>query len=147
VIPLANDIQFNFKDRRVEVKRAAEDAIDAVLLEVSAELVSQTARNTPVDTGQLKGSWAANVTNDGDKYTATIGSPLEYAIWQEFGTGEYALKGDGRKGGWAYEDPKTGKRIFTFGNRPRRMFWNAFTSLKDKMIKRIQDTIGARLSE
>lgn len=144
---MANDIQFNFKDNRIEVKRAAEDAIDAALLEVSAELVSQTARNTAARTGQLKGSWAANVANDGDVYTATIGSPLERAIWYEMGTGNYALKGNGRKGGWAYEDPKTGERIWTLGMRPRRPLWNAFTTLKARLIKHIQDTIGGRMSE
>lgn len=139
------DIQFNFKDHRVEVKRAMTDAMDGVLLEVSAELVSQTARNTAVDTGQLKGSWAANVTKDGEKYTAIIGSPLENAIWEEFGTGEYALKGNGRKGGWFYVDAK-GDGHFTYGKRPRRAFWNAYTSLKDKLIKRIQDAIRGGMS-
>lgn len=142
---MANDIQFSFKDHRVEVNRAMDDAVDAALLEVSAELVSQTARNTAVDTGQLKGSWAANVTKNGDGYTATIGSPLQNAIWEEFGTGEYALEGNGRKGGWAYEDPKTGETIWTHGKRPRRAFWNAYTALKDKMIKHIEDVIGGRL--
>ena len=114
---MANDIQFSFKDNKVEVQRAMTDAMDGALLEVSAELVSQTARNTAVDTGQLKGSWSANVTKDDEKYTAIIGSPLERAIWYEFGTGEYALNGNGRKGGWFYKDEK-GKGHFTTENTP-----------------------------
>lgn len=139
------DVQFNFKDNRVEVKRAMTNAMDAALLEVSAELVSQTARNTAVDTGQLKGSWAADVTKSDTQYTAVVGSPLENAIWEEFGTGEYALQGNGRKGGWFYEDAE-GNGHFTHGKRPRRAFWNAYNSLKAKMIKHIQDTIRGGMS-
>ena len=37
---------------------------------------------------------------DESKLEATIGNPMENAIWEEFGTGEYALNGDGRKGKW-----------------------------------------------
>ena len=139
------DVQFNFKDNRVEVKSAMTNAMDGALLEVSAELVSQTARNTAVDTGQLKGSWAADVANSDTQCTATIGSPLENAIWEEFGTGEYALQGNGRKGGWFYEDAE-GNGHFTHGKRPRRAFWNAYSTLKAKMIKHIQDTIRGGMS-
>ena len=140
------DIEFDFKDNSIKVKRAMHDAMDGILLEVSAELVSQTARNTAVDTGQLKGSWAANVTQKDGEYIATIGSPLENAIWEEFGTGEYALNHDGRKGGWAYKHPKTGKTIWTLGKRPRRAFWNAYTSLKDAMIRHIRNAMQRGLS-
>lgn len=72
-----------FVDNSIKVNRAIEDAIGAFLLEASGELVSQTARNTPVDTGQLKGSWKANVDESAGE--AVIGSELENAIWNEFG--------------------------------------------------------------
>ena len=130
--------EFKFNDHSIEVKRTMSSNIEAALLEVSAELVSQTAKNTAVDTGQLKGSWTSNVSSTNEQHTANIGSPLENAIWEEFGTGEYALKGDGRKGGWFYVDAK-GDGHFTHGKRPRRAFWNAYSSLKAKRIKRIQD--------
>lgn len=139
-----SDIKFDFKDNQVKVLRAAKDNIDALLLEVSAELVSQTAQNTAVKTGQLKGSWAAEVTNDGDTYTATIGSPLERAIWYEFGTGDHALNGDGRKGGWLYED-EDGETVFTRGMRPRRPLHNAYTTLKSKLIKHMQSEFKRRM--
>jgi len=129
-------IQFNFKDHRVEVKGAMSTAMGKALLEASAKLVSQTAQNTPVKTGQLKSSWQADVKEN----VVTIGSTVEHSIWVEFGTGDYALNGDGRKGGWAYEDPKTGETIWTHGMKPRRPFWNAYNTLKPRLIKHIQDT-------
>jgi hypothetical protein len=114
------------------------DLAVSVLEDVSGELESQVARNTVVDTGQLKSSWTHRVTSTETKTTGEVGSPLQNAIWEEFGTGEYALHGDGRKGGWFYEDAE-GKGHFTHGKHPRRALWNAYTTMKSKMIKRIQD--------
>lgn len=129
---------FTFKDYSAEVKGAIASLAQSALEEVAGELESQTKRNTAVDTGQTKNSWTHRLTESGTTYTATIGSPMENAIWEEFGTGEYALNGDGRKGGWFYKDAK-GEGHFTYGKHPRRAFWKAYTTLKNKLIKRMQD--------
>lgn len=72
-----------FDDFSMQVKAALEEAAVQFLHEAAGELASQTARNSPVDTGQLKNSWQYKV--DENKLEATIGSPLENAIWNEFG--------------------------------------------------------------
>lgn len=134
---MGHDIEF--KDNRLIVEKTMSSLIGKILLEVAAELVSQTARNTKVDTGQTKNSWAADVKEDPNgKSVATIGSPLMNAVYEEFGTGEYALNGNGRKGGWFYKDEK-GKGHFTHGKKPRRPFWNAYTTLKPRLIQKMQD--------
>lgn len=98
-----------FIDNTMKVNRAIEDAVGAFLLEASGEIASEAARNTSVDTGQLKGSWKANV--DESKGQATIGSGLENAIWNELGTGEWAANKDGRKNPWYIPvDGYNGKR-------------------------------------
>lgn len=56
---------------------------------------------------------------------AVVGSPLHYAIYQEFGTGEFAENGAGRKGGWAYKDQE-GKWHYTRGVKPQKFLRNAF---------------------
>ena len=127
-----------FKDFSIEVKSRMASIAPQVLEEAAGELESQVKRNTAVDTGQLKNSWTHHVKSSGDEYTATIGSPLENAIWEEFGTGEHALNGNGRKGGWFYKDEK-GKGHFTHGKKARRPFYNAYTALKNRLIKHIQD--------
>ena len=127
-----------FKDFTIEVKGVMKSLATQVLEESAGELESQVKRNTRVDTGQTKNSWTHHVTSSGDEHTATIGSSMENAIWEEFGTGEYALNGDGRKGGWFYVDEK-GDGHFTHGKKPSRAFWKAYTSLKNKLIKHIQD--------
>ena len=134
-----------FKDYTVEVKNAIAQLAGVVLEEVAGELEAQVKRNTAVDTGQTKNSWQHNVKSSGDEHVATVGSPMENAIWEEFGTGEYALNGDGRKGGWYYVDAK-GEGHFTYGKHPRRALHRAYTSLKPKMIKHMQSRFKGGLS-
>lgn len=131
---MASDVEF--QDFSVKVKAAMDDRINAVLEECAGELESQTKRNSRVDTSKTKNSFQHYV--DTADHEAYIGSNYENAIWEEFGTGEHALNGNGRKGGWAYEDPKTGETIWTHGKKPSRAFWNAYISLKNAIIKRIQ---------
>lgn len=119
-----------FEDYSMQVKAALNNAIIAFLHEAAGELESQVKRNTPVDTGQLKSSWGYKVDESAQK--ATIGSPLENAIWNEFGTGQYALHGDGRKTPWKYQDVK-GEWHTTTGKRPQRSFHYAFEFVKPKL--------------
>ena len=127
-----------FKRYDKEVKRALNQAAIAGLHAAAGEIVSSAKRNTPVDTGQLKNSWSYYV--DEDKLEAVIGSPLENAIWNEFGTGEYALHGDGRKGGWFYVDDE-GKGHHTFGKKPHRTLQMAFNSAKNVSIRAFENSI------
>ena len=131
-----------FKDNSIEVKAAMDEAVSAFLEEAAFEIQAHTQRHTPVDTGQLKGSWATKV--DESKAEAVIGSPLENAIWTEFGTGEFALEGKGRKGGWRYQDDK-GEWHFTTGKKPVRMLWNAFNAKKAAIKKRAEQIFKEKL--
>lgn len=124
------------EDNRVQVKAAINNTSIAWLREAAGELEAQTKQNTKVLTGRTKGSWRNAV--DADKLEGYVGSDYENAIWEEFGTGEYALNGDGRKGGWFYIDEK-GKGHFTRGKRPRRALFKAFTSLKSKLIRSAEE--------
>lgn len=146
--------EVKFENFSVQVKGALEEAANIFLEEAASEIQSQTQRRTPVDTGQLKGSWAHTV--DESAHEATIGSPLENAIWTEFGTGEYALEGNGRSGAWYVPVEKvTGRKKPTFngkvtivqgsngqkfyktnGKKPVRMLHNAFEENKAKIQRR-----------
>lgn len=132
-----------FQDFHVQVNNAIEDCVMAFLEEAASEIESQARRNSHVDTGQLKGSWAHRV--DEAEKEATIGSPLENAIWEEFGTGEYAANGNGRKGGWFYVDDK-GNGHFTHGKKPNRTLQSAFDSKKSKIINRAKQIFKEGLS-
>ena len=126
----------------MEVKAALDDAVKAYLYEAGGLIEGQVKQNSRVGTGQLKNSWTYKV--DEEKGVCTIGSPLENAIWEEFGTGEYALKGDGRKGGWHYKD-ENGKWHHTYGKTPHRAFKRAFDSLKAALIARAEQVLKGKL--
>lgn len=141
-------MSLEFEDNRAIVKEALFDACEAFLYEAAGELQAETRRNTTprVDTGQTKGSYEYRVSESymaGEQY-CQIGSNLENAIWEEFGTGEYALHGDGRKGGWFYED-RTGVGHFTHGKTPHRPMQRAFDSLKYKLIKRFGEILKSNM--
>lgn len=131
-----------FEDNTMQVIAELDAAAKAYLYEAAESLTNQVAENTPVGSGQLSGAWTYKV--DEEKGIATVGNPLENAIWTEFGTGEYALEGNGRKGGWSYQDDD-GKWHFTMGKRPVRMLHNAFNTLKPALIRRAEQVLNARM--
>ena len=125
-----------FEDYTIKVQNVMDDKINAVLEECAGELKSQVKRNSRVDTGKTKKRFQHKVVDS--EHTAYIGSNDKNAIWEEFGTGEYALEGNGRKGGWAYKDAK-GDWHYTTGKKPSRAFWKAYNSLKNKIINHIRN--------
>lgn len=127
-----------FQDNSAKVKAVLNEKTTGWLYEAAGELEAQVKRNTKVDTGQTKNSWTYTV--DENKGEATIGSPLENAIWEEFGTGQYALHGDGKKTPWVYKDDK-GKWHRTIGKHPRRALNNAFESLKNVLRSRLEQIL------
>ena len=127
---------FEFKDNSLQIKAEINEVLVAFLIEAAGEIVSQTQRNSRVDTGQTKGSYEYVVSRD--ELKATIGSPLENAIWEEFGTGEYALNGDGRKTAWYYCDEK-GNWHFTNGKKPNRPLYKASEKVKPNLQKALEN--------
>lgn len=135
-------MSIEFEDYRVQVKAALENASISFLHEAAGELQAKIRRNAKVASGQTKGSYEYKI--DENDLTATIGSNLENAIWEEFGTGEYALHGDGRKGGWVYRDEK-GNYWHTKGKHPKRTMHNAFNTLKNKLIRRYAEILKSKI--
>lgn len=170
---MADGVEFH--DFSIQVKDALESACISFLHEAAGELEAQTKRNFD----QLSGQWHAQQKNaweyhvDESKLEATVGNPMQQAIWTEFGTGEYAANGDGRKGYWVYvkgdegsANVSTGGKSYTLeeakrivammradgldahltkGQKPKRPFQNAFTTVKPKIIKRAETIFGNKL--
>ena len=128
-----------FKDFSDEFNKKINDLGVAWLEEASGEVEAQTKRNTKVDTGKTKNSWEHKV-HDG-KLEAEVGSRYQNALWEEFGTGIYALNGDGRKTKWVYKTPD-GKFHATVGKKPRRALYNAYNSKKNQIIREARRRFG-----
>ncbi len=154
-----------FQDFSIQVKDVMEGAIYKALEEAAVELQSQAQRNSAFSKN-LHGSWK-HVVNE-SKMEATVGNPMELAIWMELGTGEYALEGKGRKGYWVYVKGNSGVKeanpgkartleeakmavailrekgleaYYTKGQKPRRMLHNAFAAKKATLIRIIEQNL------
>ena len=121
-----------FKDYSKIVLQKIQETGETFLEEVGGEVESQTKQNTKVKTGKTKGSWEHVVNTD--KMEVQIGSRYKNALWEELGTGIYALNGDGRKNKWVYRTPD-GKFYATVGKKPRRALYRAYTSKKNAIIR------------
>ena len=121
-----------FKDFTKIVLDKIQETGEQFLEEVGGEVESQTKRNTKVDTGKTKNSWEHIV--DADKMEVQVGSRYKNALWEELGTGIYALNGDGRKTKWVYRT-EDGKFHATVGKKPRRALDGAFESEKNLIIR------------
>lgn len=97
-----------FQDFSAQVKAAMKAEADAWLYTWSNEIASQAKRNCKMDGNvgvQLRGSYTTSVDTIAGE--ARIGSTLEAAYWEEYGTGSHAdtLKNggkQGRKDWWVY---------------------------------------------
>ena len=68
----------------LEAADLIDSAVEQFLTEMGALLSADAAAMSPVDEGQLKGSWDYVV--DTAEHSVTVGSNLENAVWNEFGT-------------------------------------------------------------
>jgi hypothetical protein len=117
-----------FRDNSIKVTEIIDNKILILLEEVGFLVVDRTVAKSRRRTGQTANNWRYVLNKS--KNEVIIGNPLENAIWEEFGTGEYALKGNGRKGGWVYQDKITGKFYHTYGKKPSRAFYHSFKESK-----------------
>lgn len=153
---------FKFEDNSVKILRALDEVGQQWLEDATRILHRQVVKNSRVDTGQTKSSWKKIVEgNEG-----IVGSTSENAIWEEFGTGHYAVNGDGRKGAWyvpvegylGHKKPtyngkvivvygKNGQAFYkTNGKKPNRALENAKNSTEKKIQKRLEQLIKEKLS-
>ena len=146
-----------FTDNTAKFKATLSEGVIGFLHEVGGEIQAQTQRNSRVDTGQTKGSYKYMVDEGKDESTVAVGSDLENAIWEEFGTGEYALHGDGRKGGWYIPEEKLNasakskmKKVigkngkvyyYTKGKTPNQPLTKAFRTMAPKVKQQLVNVI------
>lgn len=153
-----------FQDFRTEVKSKFKEAAISFLQEVTNELRSQASRKSRRKTSQTAGSYQTKI--DDGELTGYVGSDYWNAIYEEFGTGEFSINGNGRKGYWVFVDtggapqaPKGGKTLtlaqakravailrkkglnayYTKGKSANRPLYNAFTENKAKIIKQAEN--------
>lgn len=125
-----------FENNSKQIKSNLNQAAVAAVLAAQMIVEADYKANSRVDTGETRDSIThSEPTARGDEITGQVGGSNLNHLWEEYGTGEYAINGDGRKGGWVYTDPKTGETVFTYGKSPNPALRNAFRNKKEE-IKR-----------
>ena len=137
------DIKFEGLDKIIGKIEDFDDvhAIASAMQDACNIVVGAAIDKAPRKTGALRRSIKSKVELTGNSIEGIVYSPLEYAPYQEYGTGLFAENGNGRKTGWAYEDEKTGETIFTRGNRPHPFLRPAVNENKDKIINIIKGAL------
>lgn len=150
-----------FIDNSIEVKAELNQNTIGWLHTWANEIASTAKRECSLDGEegkQLRKHYRAEVDEGAGE--AQIGSPLESAYWEEYGTGEHAAHGDGRKGWWVYKDGykgNGGKKLTeqeakaaaagdptvhaTNGRPPNYTLEKAFTKNKSKAIADLENRL------
>ena len=132
---------WKFEDNSKKIKKALMEVSEQALEEAALLVEGQAKALAPVGTGELRDKIDHNIKEVNGMKIAQVGSPSQYAIYVEYGTGEHATNGAGRKGGWVYKGPD-GKFYFTRGMKAQPFLLPAFRRNK----KNIESIIGAKLS-
>lgn len=130
---MAFKFQDNSKKVKAEMAKVSEKGVEAALLMIEAAAKS----GAKVDTGDLRDSINHRVKASATGAEGSVGTPLKYGVYVEYGTGEYAENGAGRKGGWIYKDPE-GNWHYTNGSHAQPFLRPAFR----QNTKKIKDILG-----
>lgn len=161
-----------FIDNSIEVKAALNETTIAWLNDWAPTIASHAKEHTQLDGeagDELRKSYSFSVNETTGE--ALVGSAMEAAFWEEFGTGSYAVHGDGRPGWWiyiegqesmgggrtystkeeaqqmaAYIRAKYGKpAVVTNGRKPSKTLETAFTENKPKAIADMERRMKGRM--
>lgn len=132
-----------FKDNRKQGKEALQNATIQWLFQACLLVQGQAVMLAPVGyTGNLRDSIDYKV--DENELKGYVGTNTEYAVYLEFGTGEFAENGMGRKGGWVYRTPD-GKFYFTYGQPPQPYLRPAFRKNKSRIEALAKTILGGMI--
>lgn len=109
---MSDSMHIEITDNSGKVKEELEAAVLRALEECGLTAEGYAKQLCPVDTGNLRNSITHQV--DEQEQSAIIGTPSEYAIYVELGTGKYVP--GGRPTPWVYQDAK-GNWHLTHGQR------------------------------
>ena len=120
----------------VKLNNMADESKIQQQLGLACALVERSAKmKAPKDTGALRRS----ITSKVDGLTGIVFTPLEYAAYQEFGTGLFAENGAGRKDvPWNYQDDK-GEWHSTRGQKPQPFMRPALNENRTEIIRIIKE--------
>lgn len=119
-----NNITFGNRDMQRAIRRYGDNVINEVkriIVETAYIIHSNAQALAAVDEGNLRDSIEVEILQGGEKAVVIV--TANYAIYVEYGTGIYAVEGNGRNTPWTYYSDKLGRFVTTEGMRPQP-FWD-----------------------
>lgn len=110
-------------------------------------LINESRLRAPVgETAALKTSINQHIVESTDtRLVDEVGPEVLYGPYVEYGTGEFAEAGDGRKGGWRYKDAH-GNWHFTYGMKPQPYLRPAADEGKSQVIVAISAALERKIN-
>lgn len=134
---------FTFEDNSKQVKQQFHDVSEDAMLAALLLIEGQAKALAAVASGEMRDKIDHKITSDSaSRLMGQVGSPNEHAIYVEFGTGEFAENGAGRKGGWSYQAPD-GTWYHTKGQKPQPFLRPAFRQTK----KQVEQIFGTKFKQ
>lgn len=110
--------------------------LNQILSQACLIVENQARRDAPVDNGVLRNSIRSEVEGK----QGIVGTNIEYAPYVEFGTGLFAVNGDGRQTPWSYQD-EMGEWHTTIGQHPQPFLGPALETNRETIINFIKERL------
>lgn len=121
---------------RLDTERLAQN-VTASMEKSCLMLEREAKQNVPSGTGMLRNSIGSEVKKEADTVVGEVGTPLQYAVYVEYGTGLFAKDGNGRQDvPWHYKDAK-GEWHSTSGQKPSLFLTSAMNKLRQQIVNLI----------
>ena len=136
------EVEFKGLDKIIAKLDKMQDTSTVIAaMQDACDLVEGSAKGkAPKDTGALRRSITSKVEVTGNSIEGIVFTPLEYAPYQEYGTGLFAENGNGRKTPWVYKDDK-GKYHYTHGQHPQPFLRPALKENEQNIKKKLKEGI------
>ena len=139
---MSNTIKFGSRSLSNALKKYGEEVereVKRIIFHTAYRIHGEAISLAPYDEGNLKGSIEVEIVDGG--LTAVVRVTANYAVWIEYGTGIYAVEGNGRKTPWTYYSTKLGRFVTTEGMKPQP-FWHPAIDVGQRYFKSEMRKLG-----
>ena len=117
--------------RHIDLGQYIREKGERFVAEATRALEGKAKRNSPWRYGNLRRS----IKGKHDRLEGEVEAHAGYSAYLEYGTGEHAEGGTGRKTPWTYLDEATGQWVTTTGSKPQPYMRPA----ADELVKQLND--------
>jgi HK97 gp10 family phage protein len=138
----SNTIKFGSRSLSNALKKygeSVEGEAKRTVVDTAIMILSNAKALSAFDEGNLRDSIELEIRNGG--LTAIVRVTASYAVYVEFGTGIYAVEGNGRKTPWTYYSAKLGRFVTTKGMQPQP-FWFPAIDIGQQYFKKEMRKLG-----